>query len=284
MCTRLHHTRVPISDGTIHVVESGPVSADPIVFLHGWPEDWSAWTQIMELAGDKYRCIALDLPGVGGSRLVAPRGDKFYLAGLIHELITALDLQNVTLVGHDAGGMVTFAYLKQFLTLRSAIIMDTVIPGIPPWESALTNPYIWHFAFHSIPALPEKLVQNNVRSYFDYFYDAISANPEAIPEPARNRYAASYTDPGALTQGFEFYRAFRTDADDNNRSTDEISTPTLYLRGSSEGGNLADYATGFRNAGLTNLNTGTIESAGHFAPEEAPEQVWKAITSHLAQL
>ncbi|WP_415975055.1 alpha/beta fold hydrolase [Rhodococcus sp. 077-4] len=148
----------------------------------------------------------------------------------------------------------------------------------------LTNPYIWHFAFHSIPALPEKLAQNNIRAYFDYCYDAISANPEAIPEPARNRYTASYTDPGALTQGFEFYRAFRTDTDDNNRSTDEISTPTLYLRGSSEGGNLADYATGFRNAGLTNLNTGTIESAGHFAPEEAPEQVWKAITSHLAQL
>jgi pimeloyl-ACP methyl ester carboxylesterase len=284
MSTTLHHTQVPISDGTIHVVESGPVSADPIIFLHGWPEDWSAWTRIMELAGDEYRCIALDLPGVGDSRLVSPRGDKFYLAGLIHELMTALDLKNVTLVGHDAGGMVAFAYLKRFLNLRSAVIMDTVIPGIPPWESVLANPYIWHFAFHAIPALPEKLVQNNVRAYFDYFYDAISANPEAIPGPARNRYAASYTDPAALTQGFEFYRAFRTDASDNNRSTAEIFTPTLYLRGGSEGGNLADYATGLRNAGLTNLNTGTIDGAGHFAPEEAPKQIWKAITSHLAQL
>lgn len=266
------------------MVESGPVSADPIVFLHGWPEDWSAWTRIIELVGDNYRCIALDLPGVGGSRLVAPRGDKFYLAGLIRELIAALDLKNVTLVGHDVGGMVGFAYLKQFPTLRSAIIMDTAIPGIPPWESVLTNPYIWHFAFHSIPALPEKLAQNNVRAYFDYFYDAISADPGAIPESARSRYAASYAAPVALTQGFEFYRAFRTDEDDNNRSTDEICTPILYLRGSSEGGNLADYATGLRNAGLTNLNTGAIEGAGHFAPEEAPEQVWKAIISHLAQL
>lgn len=284
MSITVRHAQIPVSDGTIHVAESGPGSADPIVFLHGWPEDWSAWTQIMELASGEYRCIAIDLPGVGGSSLAAPRGDKSYLAGLVHELIDALELKNVTLVGHDAGGMVTFAYLKQFPGLRSAVILDTVIPGIPPWESVLANPYIWHFAFHSIPALPEKLVQNDVRAYFDFFYDAVSADPEAIPETARTRYAASYTRPEALTQGFEFYRAFRTDAADNARSTAANITPTLYLRGGSEGGNLADYANGFRSAGVTNLTTGIIDGAGHFAPEEAPAQVWNAISSHLAHL
>jgi pimeloyl-ACP methyl ester carboxylesterase len=61
-------------------------------------------------------------------------------------------------------------------------------------------------------------------------------------------------------------------------------TPTLYLRSGSEGGNLADYPNGFRNAGVTNLTTGIIDGAGHFAPEEAPTQVWNAISSHLAQL
>lgn len=81
MSITFRHTQVPVSDGTIHVAESGPSTADPIVFLHGWPEDWSAWTRIMELASDEYRCIAVDLPGIGGSRLAAPRGDKFYLAG-----------------------------------------------------------------------------------------------------------------------------------------------------------------------------------------------------------
>lgn len=91
--------------------------------------------------------------------------------------------------------MVTFAYLKQFPELRRAVIMDTVIPGIPPWDTVLANPYIWHFAFHSIPALPEKLVQREVRAYFDFFYDAISANTDAISEEARNRYTASYTNP-----------------------------------------------------------------------------------------
>jgi hypothetical protein len=36
----------------------------------------------------------------------------------------------------------------------------------------LANPYIWHFAFHAIPGLPERLVQGNQRAYFDYFFDA----------------------------------------------------------------------------------------------------------------
>lgn len=38
-----------------------------------------------------------------------------------------------------------------------------------------------------------------------------------------------------------------------------------------------DYAAGFRAAGIKNLRTGLIEGSGHFAPEEAPDQVWDRI-------
>ena len=36
--------------------------------------------------------------------------------------------------------------------------MNTVVPGLGPWEDLLANPRVWHFALHQIPGLPETLV------------------------------------------------------------------------------------------------------------------------------
>jgi hypothetical protein len=45
---------------------------------------------------------------------------------------------------------------------------------VAPWDAVERNPHIWHFAFHAVPELPEKLVAGNERAYFDFFYDAIA--------------------------------------------------------------------------------------------------------------
>jgi len=210
-----------------------------------------------------------------------PRGNKFWLAPTVHELLRERDLHDVTLVGHDIGGMVAFAYLKQFSDLGHAVIMDTVLPGLAPWERVLANPNIWHFAFHNVPELPEQLVSGKVKVYFDYFYEAIAVRKDAITEEARGRYVASYSDITALTQGFQFYRTFRQDALDNTRVQKPILTPTLYLRGSAESGDIEDYREGLAAGGVRNLTTKLIEGAGHFAPEETPARVWAAISAHM---
>jgi pimeloyl-ACP methyl ester carboxylesterase len=283
MSISIRHSNVAISDGTLHVAEAGPTEGSAVIFLHGWPQDWSAWTKVMSLAASDYRCIAIDLPGIGGSKLATQRGDKFYLARLIDELINELGLQATTLVGHDAGGMITFAYLKQFSSLRCAVIMDTVIPGISPWDRVLSNPYLWHFAFHNIPNLPETLVRDNIGAYFDYFYEAISAKPDLISAESRERYVQSYSAIGALSQGFELYRALSQDASENVQTNNAITTPTLYLRGAQEGGNIEEYRIGLMNAGLQRLSVGLIADSGHFPPEEAPEEVWREISSFLSK-
>lgn len=272
---------IALGEAEVHVRTVGPSDAAPILFLHGWPEDASAWDDIIDLAADDHVCVSIDLPGIGDSRLMSPSGNKMFLARIVHELIERLGLRGLTLVGHDVGGMIAFAYLRQFTDLRAAIIMDTVIPGIAPWDKVLANPYLWHFAFHSIPELPERLVRNDTKAYFDYFFDAISAHPEAIPQVKREAYARSYGTPGALTQGFEFYRAMSHDAEQNAADATPIATPTLYIRGEHEGGVMAEYEAGFRKAGIQNLTTALIPGAGHFTAEEAPEQTWHTMRDYL---
>ena len=128
----------------------------------------------MALAAREVRAVAIDLPGIGGSTDDATDGSKRQLAEVVRRLIAALELDHPTIVGHDAGGMVAYAYLRSFTDLDRVVIMDTVIPGVDPWDDVLRNPYVWHFAMHSIPALPEHLVRGREREYFDYFFDALS--------------------------------------------------------------------------------------------------------------
>ena len=194
------------------------------------------------------RAIAVDLPGIGESTGDPTDGSKGQLATVVRGLVEAMGLQNLTLVGQDVGGMVTYAYLRMFPDLRQAVIMDVVIPGIDPWQQVLRNPHLWHFAFHSIPELPEELVQGHQGEYFDYFYGAISADPSKITAEVRALYAQAYSTDSALTAGFNWYRTFPVDAEANKEATNQaaVATRVLYLRGEKEGGDLDDYLGGLR--------------------------------------
>jgi pimeloyl-ACP methyl ester carboxylesterase len=249
------------------------------VFLHGWPESWSSWRQVMALASQQVRAIAIDLPGVGQSTGNPTDGSKRELAETVRELVSELGLADVTLVGQDVGGMIAYSYLRAFGDLSRAVIMDVVVPGISPWEEVLRNPYIWHFAFHSIPDLPERLVQGHQREYFDFFYDVLSADPAKIPPEARASYVQAYASDAALAAGFSWYRAFAQDAAANQLAGEDVATPVLYVRGEKEGGQIADYLSGLQAAGLTRLTHGLVPGAGHFTQEEAPAETWRLIAS-----
>ncbi len=233
----------------------------------------------MKIAGHRVRAIAIDLPGVGNSGGDPTDGSKRQLAGLVHQLIEAIGLNNVTLVGQDVGGQVVYSYLRQFDDLERAVLMDIVIPGVAPWEDVIRNPYIWHFAFHAIAGLPERLVAGREREYFDYFYDLLSAHPSRISGEARADYVAAYGTPTALSAGFNWYRAFAADAQANAEAAHgtPVTTPVLYLRGERESGRLADYVEGLMAAGLANVRPGLVPNSGHFTQEEAPAETWRLI-------
>lgn len=100
----------------------------------------------------------------------------------------------MTLVGHDVEGQIVYAYLKAYPdALQKAIIMNVAVPGVDPWSEVKRNPYIWHFAVHAIPNLPELLVAGKEAAYFAFFFDAISAKPDGVSERARETYVEAYS-------------------------------------------------------------------------------------------
>jgi pimeloyl-ACP methyl ester carboxylesterase len=280
---RFEHRKIFVGRAETHVVEGGAVDAPrTLLFLHGWPEDWSEFETLMALATKESRVVAIDLPGVGGSKTALFSGEKRLIARHVMGTIDELGLRNVTLVGHDAGGMVAYACLRDYgERLASVAILSTVIPGLEPWNEVLRNPYVWHFAFHALPSLPELLVAGRQAEYFDYFYRAIAAHPERVTPAARRRYAEAYSTATALTAGFDWYRALNADAEQNASNHAPVHTPLLYVRGAKETGAMEQYARGFRDAGVVQLTCAVVADSGHFTPEEQPEEVCQHLRAFL---
>jgi pimeloyl-ACP methyl ester carboxylesterase len=282
-----NHREIGLKRGIVRVVESGLNGKPPILFLHGWPQNWRAYEKILDLAGKEYHAVAIDLPGVGGSVFPDAPFLKEDVAAVIRETVEVLGLEKPTIVGHDVGGQIAFSYLHRYANeISAAVIMDVVIPGLKPWEEVLRNPYLWHFAFHSIPSLPETVVSGKQSAYFEFFYNAIAAHPERITVEAKKDYIRAYSEPEALSTGFNWYRGFAEDAKRNSAIVEEgktVNVPVLYLRGERSGGNLETYAAGLTDGGLVNLRTGRIADSGHFMTEEQPEAVWEAIQGFVGE-
>lgn len=282
MSSELHERRVELESLSIYAVEGGSVEQPGILFLHGWPQNWRSFEPIMVSLSNKARVAAIDLPGIGNSRGTPSANDKRTLAKLVKGVIEQLDLQHVTLVGHDVGGQIVYAFLHAYPNdLERAVMMNIVIPGVDPWTEVERNPQIWHFAFHLVPELPEALVTGHEATYFDFFFDRL-AGPVGISKQQRKNYLSAYSRPESLHTGFEWYRAFPRDEQDNLRVKGEIvETPVLYLRGDHESSDLDSYLRGLREGGLRNLRGRIIPNSGHFAPNEQPDEVVKVLREFM---
>lgn len=93
----------------------------PVLFSHGWPLDADMWdSQLNFLAERGYRVIAFDRRGFGRSEQPWQGYDYDTFASDINDLITSLDLHDVTLVGFSMGGGDVARYIGRYGTARVA--------------------------------------------------------------------------------------------------------------------------------------------------------------------
>jgi pimeloyl-ACP methyl ester carboxylesterase len=95
---------VRVKAGEIRVFDRG--SGPAIVFAHGWLGNANLWRKVVDRLADRHRCIALDLPLGAHGTPVDPDADLTPpgCGAIIVDVIEALGLDDVTLVGNDSGG------------------------------------------------------------------------------------------------------------------------------------------------------------------------------------
>lgn len=266
------HRTAEVNGARIHYVIGG--HGDPVVLLHGFPETWYTWRKIMPALAEEHTVIALDLRGVGGSSVEESGYDKETMAEDIHQLVRKLGFEEVSVVGHDLGAWVAYAYAREHREeVGHLVFMSAALPGFT-LERRLDfreqGQGLWHLVFFMRDEVPETLMEGQERYFLTRFVAGGEGRPGSVSETeAMDRYVRAYSRPGRLEAGLNQYRTIYQDAEDNReKAAPKLEMPVLALDGGSPGSALQS----MRRV-AENVEGSGIDGAGHFVEEEQPEKV-----------
>ncbi|WP_221351026.1 alpha/beta fold hydrolase [Streptomyces beigongshangae] len=258
----------------MHYVKGG--SGSPVVLVHGWPQTWYSWWDIMPELAEHHTVYAVDLPGLGDSTGSPTGYDKATLARYVHTLVAErLGVRDARVVGHDLGAAVAFQYAARFPGDTERLgYLDLPLPG-PAMDGAAYRSLSWHIAFHSQRRVPEAIVHDNVRDYLELFYPQVSFRGSAFGGTSEkspfsdeeiDEYARTYSRPDALSGGFELYRSLDKDVQDTEAAA-PVKAPTLLMAAQGQ----LDGIRSTVDARMTNIVRAVdVPGAGHWLVEENP--------------
>jgi pimeloyl-ACP methyl ester carboxylesterase len=277
---------------------AGPAAGRPVLLLHGWPDaprGWTAVAALLQAAG--WRTIAPCLRGSGATRFRSPDTPRDAQASALAQdaidLMDALGLESVPVVGHDWGARAAYTIAALF-PRRVSAIAALALPyqprgrfTIPPFRQARAFWYQWFLCLDQGAAAVARdpvafaRLQWETWSPPGWYDDAEFAatadsfrNPDWVPITL-NGYRSRFRAGEARDPRYD--RLAQRLAD-----TETISVPTLMLQGA------ADFCDEPASSeGLDGYFTGgyrreVIGGAGHFPHREAPELVAAAVLAHLS--
>jgi pimeloyl-ACP methyl ester carboxylesterase len=264
-----HHT-ADVGGTRLHYVTTG--SGPAVLLLHGWPQTWYEWRHVAA-ALDGFTVVMPDLRGFGYSAKPASGYDAATMAADIHGLVSALELHDVTVVGHDWGAVFGYVYAASFPDEVSALsVVEMVLPGVGMMEEAMQprpgGQFLWHMGFHSVPDLPELLVRGHERPYLQWFFEHFAYDPSAITAVDLDEYVAAITQVGALRAGLGVYQAYFESAEQvAAHAKIPLEIPVVAYGGEACLGELTLASV---RAVAPGAEGGVISRSGHWAPEERP--------------
>ena len=271
-----------VNGTTLHYIHGG--HGPTVVLIHGFPQDWYEWREIMPVLAERFTVVAVDLRGVGGSEPTLGGYDAANLAEDIHQLVQALRLEQVYIAGHDIGGYVAYALARRYPeATRGAMVIETPIPGIEPWSDLPVDVPLWHGAFHMVPDLPEALVADRQAVYFRYFFNVGTQNPGVFSDADVAHYAEAYAGP-RLRSAFEFYRAIPANMAFNAEDRRVIEVPLMLVGGEHVFGpvmpRLAENLKA--NYGWAKVEVEIIKDGKHYVVEEQSQEIAALIERHAS--
>jgi pimeloyl-ACP methyl ester carboxylesterase len=254
-------------------------SGFPVVLLHGFAETGHMWSPVLPLLSATHTVVVPDLRGAGASSKPEDGYDKKTMAQDIHALLGSLGIGKATIVGHDIGLMVAYAYAAQYpAQTERLVLMDAFLPGIGNWKDMWLMRDLWHFHFYG--DVPLALVAGRERIYLEHFWNDFAADPRhSVPEPDRERYATAYAQPGAMRAGFEYFRNFERDAADfTQMAQNRLRMPVRVIAGEKSGGSFLIEQV---RLVAQDVDGTVIPGSGHWLLEEAPDLVVPVLQEYV---
>lgn len=271
---------VDVGGVRLNVVEAG--AGKLVVLLHGFPEFWGSWRhQIPALAAAGLRVAAPDLRGYHLSDKPARVAD-YRLEALVEDvagLIGELGYEKASLVGHDWGGMVAWAFAmwRPQLLERLAILN---VPHPRRMLRGLLSPRqlarSWYIAFIQAPGLAERAFAAR-----DFALLRAAWRADGLEPPAVERLVQALRT-GGLTGGMNYYRAAaRRTARLSPEPIGRVEAPVLILWGERDRYLRRELAEPDPRL-VPHARVVRLPDASHWVQQSAPEKVSALLADFLS--
>ena len=264
---------------TFDVRDAGPPDGEPVVLLHGFPQDARSYDRMAPvLHGAGLRTLAPDQRGY--SPMARPRGRAAYkpreLVADVLALLDAAELQRAHVVGHDWGAVVAWALAGwhpdrvSTLTALSVPHPGAMAKAALTSDQALRSTYMAAF---QVPALPELALLAAGGAPLHRMLRG-----SGLPEHLAAHYVARMREPGALTAALNWYRALPWHARD---PVGRIGVPTLHVWSTEDAflGRAATEDTARFCRGDYRLEV--LDGVPHWIPELAAERLGELVVAHV---
>ncbi|MFQ5948885.1 MAG: alpha/beta fold hydrolase [Acidimicrobiia bacterium] len=284
----LSHHEVEVQGVRLHVVTAGPEQAPPLLLLHGWPESWRTWTELIPLLGRHFFLIVPDQRGFGDSD--RPEGtDAYRLSALVADLIGILDrwsVDQIGVVGHDTGGALAWTL---GMTVPDRVRRMVILAAPHPMrlrEASLGDPrqarrafYVW--LMHSGEPGERLLGSDEFRLLAAWAFAGSGVSEDLI-----EHYRREWARPGAFHAMAEWYRAnYRPDFLNPDVALDlpPVRVPVRYLHAERDAAFVPEAATGSGKFVEAAYDERVVPGTTHWLPHEEPELVADLITDWMEQ-
>lgn len=269
-----------INGQQIHVHEEGSPTGKVALLIHGWGSSWYAVSPLLPLLRQRYRCLAVDLPGYGASPHGPGRTTIAGYADLLETLIGQITTQPAVLVGHSMGGMISLMIALKHPELvermvllcptisgnLSLLINLTLFPFVVLERFPLTNVIVG--VFEPLVGITDRLLRAPL---FADRTDISNEDYERIKADTRRR------DQGRIRA--ECFRAMREN--DLRGKLGPIDIPSLVIWG------MEDNTVPLRDASVVarewpQADLRVIPNAGHWPQFETPEITGRYVRAFLS--
>jgi sigma-B regulation protein RsbQ len=261
-----------IARNNVRVFGSGK---QPMLFAHGFGCDQNMWRFLTPAFADDYRIVVFDYVGSGKSDLGAYDAERYSsLAGYakdVLDVIHALDLRDVILVGHSVSSMVGVLAANAEPERFAHLIM------VGPSPRYVNDPpeYVGGFERRDIEGLLETMEKNYI-GWANFLAPAVMKNPDR-PELSQELEASFCSTDPVIARRFAEATFFA----DNRSDLAAVRVPSLIMQCSDD--MIAPFEVGdYLARMLPNSTLRVLEATGHCPHLSHPGETIGVIREYLS--
>jgi pimeloyl-ACP methyl ester carboxylesterase len=267
----VEHRFVEADGLRVHVAEAG--KGDPILLLHGWPQHWYMWHEVIERLTPQFRLIAPDLRGFGWTEAPGDGYDSNTFAEDQIALLDALGIETANVIGHDWGG-----FTSLLLGIRHPDRIERVLACNTPHPWPRIGPRLlvetwrsWYAAAMAVPVLGSRLAASRVPEFI------LSHGNAGAPfsDSELELFVGRLRMPERADATMKLYRSYLAAFAQGLRGgwgEERLDVPTLLLFGERDLYVTPKLLEGFEPF-APEMKVELVPDCGHFIVDERPELV-----------